>query len=179
MFIGVVFIVIIIIIIPNSATDGAYLGIADVRKGVSCHCCGCKNESVFVQATQSPQLFRDAVCCKRIKFSGLELPHNPQFTPEFRPFKCVVDTDLPPHKNVVNCSRCGLNKIVPTSCAAMSTTSLSKTVHWNKRIPTAYQTTKGGWSTKVIVVYSWLVFLFAIYIACVSDGTKGTRRLAV
>eukprot|EP00617_Octactis_speculum_P017567 CAMPEP_0185746134 /NCGR_PEP_ID=MMETSP1174-20130828/4570_1 /TAXON_ID=35687 /ORGANISM="Dictyocha speculum, Strain CCMP1381" /LENGTH=693 /DNA_ID=CAMNT_0028420557 /DNA_START=187 /DNA_END=2269 /DNA_ORIENTATION=+ len=126
-------------------------GIADVRKGVSCHCCGCKNESVFVQATQSPQLFRDAVCCKRIKFSGLELPHNPQFTPEFRPFKCVVDTDLPPHKNVVNCSRCGLNKIVPTSCAAMSTTSLSKTVHWNKRIPTAYQTTKGGWSTKMVL----------------------------
>ena len=133
--------------------------------------------------------FQEAVCCDKIDFGGLELPHSPNFTPRFTAFNCVVDDKLAPHTRVKMCSKCGLNKIIPRGCPIMESLS-SKKVRWNKRIETPYKTKKDEWSTKVTrytFVQSCLssfrdpfVFVhFLIPVRFVVESTEGTHRITL
>lgn len=149
------------------------LGISELREQRSCSCC--PKDSIFVGATKSPVAFKKAVCCEKAEFNGLELPHNPGFTPKFTAFKCVVDGKLPPHKDANICDKCGLKGIVPRGCPIMESLS-SKAVSWNKRVETPYKTKKDEWSTKVICsgLRDSLAINFFLAVACFVDDIKGT-----
>ena len=122
------------------------IGITELRKEATCSCCS--PDSAFVRATKSPVAFQEAVTCEKIKFPGLELPHSPEFTPQFTPFKCVVDTGISAHKGKKVCKKCGIKSILPKACGVMDSLP-SKRVRWNKRIDTLYSTKQSDARIKV------------------------------
>jgi len=123
-------------------------GVTELREQSPCSCCSI--DSKFFRATKSPMAFQEAVCCDKIDFGGLELPHSPDFTPRFTAFNCVVDDKPASHTGVKMCKKCGLNRIIPRGCPIMESLS-SKKVRWNKRIETPYKTKKDEWSTKKVL----------------------------
>ena len=154
------------------------IGIMDLREKSPCSCCS--NDSKFVLATKSPVAFQKAVCCEKIKFLGLELPHSPDFIAEFTPFKCVVDDKLPPHKGVETCQTCGLKGIVPLECPVMRSLSQEK-VCWSKRIETPYKTKKDEWSTKVVYpsFYDSLAVDLHCAVSCIVESFENPYRYAL
>ena len=126
------------------------VAMANLREKTKCKCCHEDPAAKFVQAFKSPHKFREAATCRKVEHPGLELPHNPDYTPKFRPVACVCDRKTVPHKGVAPCLDCGIDLLIPVDCPCLNEESLATSTTWLKRQPTSYRQKKSNsWTVRM------------------------------
>ena len=118
-----------------------------MRKKSPCPCC--VSGSPFVEVFKSGTNFQKQTCCAKEACPGLQLPHNPDYTPQFFRLRCCVrevsetQTTIP-HHFTTPCQSCGLEKITPADCPHLDEATMERTLAtWRKRQKEWYRINKG------------------------------------
>lgn len=79
-----------------------------------CKCPGCSDNVAFARyraASKNVSAFRAQVCCSKVKYPHLQLPHQPDVVPFFyRLACCKLSATQPPHVHL--CDKCGVDKML-------------------------------------------------------------------